>query len=37
MAVLGAAVLAAQQQPIFRGAGDTVRVFSTVTDRDGRS
>jgi VWFA-related protein len=36
MAVLGAAVLAAQQQPIFRGAGDTVRVFSTVTDRDGR-
>jgi len=26
----------AQQQPIFRGSGDVVRVFSTVTDRDGR-
>src|SRR5580765_1980619 len=24
------------QQPIFRGSGDVVRVFSTVTDRDGR-
>jgi Ca-activated chloride channel family protein len=27
---------AAQQQPVFRGAGDVVRVFVTVTDRDGR-
>jgi Ca-activated chloride channel homolog len=25
-----------QQPPVFRGAGDTVRVFATVTDRDGR-
>ena len=25
-----------QQQPIFRGARDAVRVFATVTDRDGR-
>jgi VWFA-related protein len=32
---LGGAVTAAQQ-PIFRGASDTVRVFVTVTDRDGR-
>jgi Ca-activated chloride channel family protein len=24
------------QQPVFRGATDTVRVFATVTDRDGR-
>ena len=32
-AALGAA---AQQQPTFRGAGDAVRVFVTVTDRDGR-
>ena len=24
------------QQPVFRGSGDIVRVFSTVTDRDGR-
>ena len=31
--VLGAT---AAQQPVFRGAGDVVRVFSTVTDRDGR-
>src|SRR5688572_31932545 len=30
----GAALTA--QQPVFRGAGDVVRVFSTVTDRDGR-
>jgi Ca-activated chloride channel family protein len=30
------AVIAAAQQPVFRGAGDTVRVFATVTDRDGR-
>jgi len=27
---------AAQQQPVFRGKGDAVRVFVTVTDRDGR-
>jgi Ca-activated chloride channel family protein len=27
---------AAQQPPVFRGAGDVVRVFTTVTDRDGR-
>ncbi len=27
---------AAQQQPVFRGTGETVRVFVTVTDRDGR-
>ena len=26
----------AQQQPVFRGTGDAVRVFVTVTDRDGR-
>jgi Ca-activated chloride channel family protein len=33
-ALLTAAVAA--QQPVFRGSGDVVRVFSTVTDRDGR-
>jgi len=33
-ALLSAAVAA--QQPVFRGGGDVVRVFSTVTDRDGR-
>src|SRR5687767_6901540 len=27
---------AAGQQPVFRGRGDAVRVFVTVTDRDGR-
>ncbi len=26
----------AAQQPVFRGTGDTVRVFATVTDKDGR-
>jgi Ca-activated chloride channel family protein len=31
--VLGAA---ADQQPVFRGAGDAVRIFATVTDGDGR-
>jgi VWFA-related protein len=38
VAVLGAARQPAQdpQQPIFRGGRDTVRVFATVTDRDGR-
>jgi VWFA-related protein len=29
-------VAAAQEQPVFRGVGDAVRVFVTVTDRDGR-
>lgn len=33
LGVLGAGE---RQQPVFRGAGDTVRVFVTVTDRDGR-
>jgi Ca-activated chloride channel family protein len=33
LAGLGAA---APQQPVFRGTGDVVRVFVTVTDRDGR-
>ena len=28
--------LAAQQKPTFRGTADNVRVFTTVTDRDGR-
>jgi len=32
--VVGAAVAA--QQPVFRGSGDLVRVWSTVTDRDGK-
>ncbi len=31
-----AAQPAAQEQPVFRGASDLVRVFVTVTDRDGR-
>ena len=31
-----AAGLAAQQQPVFRAGQDVVRVFATVTDRDGR-
>ena len=40
-ATLAACFLAAvsaggMQQPIFRGGGDTVRVFATVTDGDGR-
>jgi len=33
LALLGAA---GRQQPVFRGTGDAVRVFVTVTDRDGR-
>src|SRR5918993_3183027 len=33
---VGSALDAARQQPIFRGAGDAVRVFVTVTDGDGR-
>src|SRR4051794_24021992 len=31
-----AAIGVAAQQPTFRGGSDAVRVFSTVTDRDGR-
>ena len=34
--VLVALGAAAAQQPVFRGTGDAVRVFVTVTDRDGR-
>src|SRR3954470_12359720 len=34
--VAAAAAVAAAQQPTFRGTADTVRVFTTVTDRDGR-
>jgi Ca-activated chloride channel family protein len=34
--VLGVPGAGAQQQPAFRGGSDTVRVFVTVTDRDGR-
>src|SRR5215470_6539096 len=38
--VLAAAALTAPgagaQQPVFRAGGDVVRVFATVTDRDGR-
>jgi Ca-activated chloride channel family protein len=34
--LLVAAGLAGQEPPVFRGAGDAVRVFVTVTDRDGR-
>ena len=33
---LGVVAAAAQDQPVFRGVGDAVRVFVTVTDRDGR-
>ena len=34
---LGSALAAgAGQQPVFRGTGDVVRAFATVTDRDGR-
>src|SRR5436190_15847823 len=33
LAALGAAP---QQPPVFRGTGDAVKVFVTVTDRDGR-
>jgi Ca-activated chloride channel family protein len=32
----GLLALAEPQQPVFRGAGDAVRVFATVTDGDGR-
>jgi VWFA-related protein len=34
--VVGALAHAAQQGPVFRGTGEAVRVFVTVTDRDGR-
>ena len=34
--VLAGLGVAAQQQPTFRGTADNVRVFTTVTDRDGR-
>ena len=34
--VVSLAVVAAQQTPVFRGVGDAVRVFVTVTDGDGR-
>jgi Ca-activated chloride channel family protein len=34
--VVSAVGTADRQQPIFRGTGDVVRVFVTVTDRDGR-
>jgi Ca-activated chloride channel family protein len=33
---MGAAAAAGQQQPTFRGGNDVVRVFVTVTDRDGK-
>jgi VWFA-related protein len=34
--VLGVTGAASPQQPVFRGTADTIRVFVTVTDRDGR-
>ncbi len=34
--LLAASAAAGSQQPVFRGRGDAVRVFVTVTDRDGR-
>lgn len=34
--VLGVSAAAGRQQPVFRGGSDVVRVFATVTDRDGR-
>jgi VWFA-related protein len=36
MCVVILAAVAAQQTPVFRGVGDAVRVFVTVTDGDGR-
>ena len=36
VAAFGLSAAAARQQPIFRGGSDAVRVFVTVTDRDGR-
>jgi Ca-activated chloride channel homolog len=35
-AVAVSAAITHPQQPVFRGGGDVVRVFATVTDRDGR-
>jgi Ca-activated chloride channel family protein len=34
--ICAAVGMTARQQPVFRGASDAVRVFVTVTDRDGR-
>jgi Ca-activated chloride channel homolog len=34
--ISGVVGAAGRQQPVFRGTGDAVRVFVTVTDRDGR-
>jgi Ca-activated chloride channel family protein len=34
--LLGAAPASRAQQPVFRGGGDVVRIYATVTDRDGR-
>jgi Ca-activated chloride channel family protein len=36
VSIVGVLGVAAQEQPIFRGRGDAVRIFVTVTDRDGR-
>ena len=36
LCVIGLVVVAGQQTPVFRGTGDAVRVFVTVTDGDGR-
>jgi VWFA-related protein len=36
LATLAVSVLGAAQQPTFRGTGEAVRVFVTVTDRDGK-
>src|SRR6478735_4652936 len=36
LCLLAAIGAAAQQQPTFRAGNDAVRVFATVTDRDGR-
>ena len=36
LCVLFVAITDGDQQPLFRGRGDAVRVFVTVTDRDGR-
>jgi Ca-activated chloride channel family protein len=34
--LLAGLIVTAQQQPTFRGTADNVRIFTTVTDRDGR-
>jgi len=34
--ILAAVVLSAAQEPVFRSSSDVVRVFTTVTDKDGR-